>query len=225
MFPGLFNPMLFSGDATRSYQYQTTSSNTSDASSYTFSAQTVGIASSSRTVVVACNTRRSSGGSELSPTVTVGGITATICANSQQIQDSGRNASTIFVAEVPSGTTADIVVNWGLSTNRCGIYVWSLYNMSNVVSYTSNTSSLLNPGNMNLTVESDSIIIATAMASGAPTAFDWTGVTEISENVIESGLLMSAADYKTVSAESPRSIAINYTGGDNNKVSCVAAFK
>lgn len=99
--------------------YRGHAESTSDLTTYTFAAQPIGDAAADRRVHVGV------GGSQSIRTissVTIGGVTAT-----QNIQHSGDQASTaaIYTANVPTGTTADVVVVWSGGQQRCGIGIWS----------------------------------------------------------------------------------------------------
>lgn len=108
-----------SGPAPKVLAYQTSAVDPSDLTTYTFSAQAIGTAAADRRVHVGV------GATQNSPTISsvvIGGVTAT-----QNIATTLGTASTvgIFTANVPTGTTADVVVTFTGSTNRCGIAVWT----------------------------------------------------------------------------------------------------
>src|SRR3990167_11105596 len=79
-----------------------------DLTTYTFSAENLGVAASDRFIVVTITGRSSDGGARTIDTVTIGGVTATI---NIQIANSG-SFNGIATAAVPTGTTGDIVITW-----------------------------------------------------------------------------------------------------------------
>jgi len=106
---------------------------TDDATSYTFSAVSFGAAASNRSIVVGIGGGRSSSGARNISSVTIGGVTATIAAEQDSPAASGSNVAGIAFAEVPTGTSGDIVVTWNATMSRCGIGVWSATDLGPVL--------------------------------------------------------------------------------------------
>lgn len=92
----------------------------STASSFTFSGADIGAASATRRVVVAVMAGQSSSSDVTA--VSIAGVSATI-----HVAASGFFLTTaIASAEVPTGTTGDIVVTFGGNKGECAIGVWAL---------------------------------------------------------------------------------------------------
>ncbi len=100
-----------------------TATDAADATSYTFSSQNIGKASANRQIIVCTATRSVVSG--VVSAVSVGGVSATelVTANFSV----GQTYSSIWMATVPSGTTADVVVTTtatiASSTRECGCAV------------------------------------------------------------------------------------------------------
>lgn len=100
-----------------SLTYLQDAASTSDASTYTFSAQNLGSAASDRVIRVIGFARGTVGVSSV--TVTVGGVTATV---DRLLGYTGTgNAVFLAQAEVPTGTTGDVVVTWSASQLRTAV--------------------------------------------------------------------------------------------------------
>jgi len=105
------------GPATLSYR--TSTSDGTDASSYTFSAQDIGNASAGRRVIVCIGWANAAQRAVTS--VTIGGTAATQAAQA----NAATCGAAIFYAVIASGTTADIVVNLNGTATRCCISVYA----------------------------------------------------------------------------------------------------
>lgn len=90
---------------------------------HTFSTRSLGTAASDRRIVVFAGGR---GGAAATATCTVQGISATQEANVHWTT-SGDTQLIMFVVDVPTGTTGDVVVTWSFTCDRCGIEVYALY--------------------------------------------------------------------------------------------------
>ncbi len=112
---GMLRPTTAGG--TPAFSYRTTSVNTANQSSYTFTAVDIGTAHASRLVIVGVSTQTSD------PTaVTVGGVSATKVVEG----NTGNGQAEIWQAAVPTGTTGDIVVTAASAVN-CVVHVWAGY--------------------------------------------------------------------------------------------------
>ena len=101
------------------------SSTTNTTSSYTFSSQSLGTAASDRKIFVCASMSAHTVATLAFGTVTIGGVTATQLIASNADPTDNMHPMAIFVADVPSGTTGDIVLNVasGHSAN-CGIGIY-----------------------------------------------------------------------------------------------------
>lgn len=99
--------------------FQGNVSSSSNLTTYSFAAVPIGTASADRYVIVAAHT--DVGGA--SPTVvTIGGITADLLQANDGVG--------LFMALVPTGTTATITATYSSAVNRCALGIWSATNVS-----------------------------------------------------------------------------------------------
>lgn len=99
--------------------YTDQTQNSSAQVTYTFSTRAIGSAAVNRYVI--CSVETSGTGAAIS-SVTIGGVGATQIVNA--LNSSGRVS--IWIAAVPTGTTATVVVVFaGGGENRCGIGLWA----------------------------------------------------------------------------------------------------
>lgn len=163
---------------TPSVTYNNSYSSTTNASSYTFSASAIGTADSTRLVVVVAHTNNLSASVS---SMTIGGISATsaVSAGSAQLVS-------IWYAIVPTGTTADIVLTLGATSNNAVIGVYSLYHIVSTTPTTSNNLTVGGTSNAtNTSVKKDGIIIAGITGSTNSTT-TWTNATENYDTAVES---------------------------------------
>lgn len=170
----LRSTMQFPKKPSFSASYITSATVGSTSSSYTFNSVNIGAASAQRTVVIAVSWNAGASGRLLN-SATIGGVSATLLQTSSA---AGFERSAIIYASVPSGTTANVVLNFnGTITNGIAIGVFRLLNVTTVTSpvfdahnnttttYTTNIS--VNAG--------DYVISALGVGNGVA---NWTNTTE-----------------------------------------------
>lgn len=121
-----------------------------DATTHTFSGENLGTASADRYIIVNVSGRSGVAGRTIS-SVTIGGVTAT---ESVQAGDANnKSVAGIYIANVPTGATGDIVVTFS-GSKVCGIGVYHATNLASTTptdtgSDTSGTSPLSDTLNIN----------------------------------------------------------------------------
>ena len=101
-----------------------------DATVYTFSTQDIGTAGANRHVIVLIHAGDLSGSTGIS-SVTVGGIAASSAVTHGDTIAGTSFTTAIFIAAVPTGTTADVVVTFAAGRSRAGIGVYAAYDLIN----------------------------------------------------------------------------------------------
>lgn len=205
----LLQQMGSSGKKTLSFQTSTDSTG-SGGTSVTFTAQAIGVAQSDRRVIVTV----ASGAGTITG-VTVGGIAASAAAT----LTTGGIVSSIWMALVPTGTTADIVAS-GTGIGRTGIGVWSCIGVQTNTSFASGTSSA-DPGTATLATTVGGFCICLA-AEDKLTSLTWTNATERFDTQTGAALTYSGADAVTTGANiSPSG---DFLDGSGNKASVFATW-
>lgn len=199
------NGLDATGGGTPSITYQTNASSISDLSSYTFSAQAIGLAADRDYVIVGIFTRDTSTGTTIS-SVTIGGNSASqIISNNWD--DAGANSSIValYYAAVASGTTADVVVNLSTTMLRCGIGVYTVKNVASMTPFDTGSANSTFGTTVNLncdTPSGNSIILAVFQAAASDVTMAWTGPTEnfeaFFENLNTSG---ASASYSSAATQ------------------------
>ena len=217
------SPMLNTESAVPiSVVYVSSNSSSTDATSYTFTSQSIGTASATRIVVVAVYCRATTAGSNIS-SVTIGGNTMTQQVTKGNSDTSGgQSRVALYTYPLTTGTTATIVVNYSATCARCGIAVYNLFDATSETPVVTNTSN----GSATLTLSSNTLSGDVGIAAGNSTTtgptFAWTGLTENSDFTVETNA-MSTASLLFSSNESPRTITAT-TGGAANDVCGVFAM-
>ena len=96
------------------------------ASTYTFSNQAIGTATSDRVVIVNFGSLKDTSATFSVTSVTIGGVSATKIHSAQTLTSFGLSS---YYATVPTGTTADIVIVHSANMNRVGIQVVTTTNI------------------------------------------------------------------------------------------------
>lgn len=182
--------------------YVSNNSATGVATSHTFSGQSIGTAVSGRRVVVAVSCY--SGASGTLSSATISGVSATIA-----VQGTGTTTiSAIIIAQVDSGTTGNIVLNWSSSNQNVGIAVYSITDLISSTPHATGSDTSLSSGaySFNMNIPANGVaVVATVSIDGTAWGSYSTGFTENSDQFIASSNATAAASGTFVSAETPHS--------------------
>ena len=209
--------------------YITTASSTANATSYTFSSQSLGNPDQGRYIVIAASSRRNGSFTTISG-VTVAGVTATAAVTIEY--NGGVNNGTfngLWIAAVPTGTTGDVVVSCGSNTH--GAAAASIYRLVGVSSATPATTASDEEGvalSLNLNTTARSALIA-VRGSADLTSANWVGITEQIDSAIQTGSInsnfaFSSGLFLTSAAETPRTVSVTSSGGNDRQGAVVAAW-
>lgn len=191
---------------------------TADLTTYTFSTQNLGTASSDRYIVVNAAAARSGGLTGAINSITVQGISGSSVV--QRTQDTNiANIQGLFIVAVPTGTTGDVVVTFNGSCVRAGIALWAVTGIGSATAYDTATAndSGVNPNPSNtIDCEADGIIIAASFINNAATTSGtaWTGVTEDYEQTVESNSRISGASDEFATLQTGLTITSAWTNSN-----------
>lgn len=162
---------------------------TADSASYTFSSVDIDAAAANRQVVVCYFIGRSGVGAFSLSSLTVGGVSATELVGLMGAGNAYRVG--IAIAEVPEGTTADVVVTPSISGNRAAVAVYPIYGASTTALDTG-TDTGADPLSDTLTTAKNGMVIACNVGGGGG-ATTWSNITEDFDAVVETVMLYSSA--------------------------------
>jgi hypothetical protein len=145
------------------------STDTANATTYTWSSQSLGTAASDRYIVVALNSRMSGG--PTSTSVTVGGVSAILVAEQWFLGC----YSSLWIAAVPTGATGDIVATFGAGQVRAFYGAWRLDDLASATASDTDASTA-HPHAGTLDIPVDGVGIASVIATDAAT-MTWSGLT------------------------------------------------
>jgi hypothetical protein len=204
------------------YTYNTRSLNvTGGQTTYTFTALNIGSADPTRFVVIGISAR------DVSLTissVTIGGSTATLLKSQQ---DPGPFTTAAFYGlSVPSGTTADVVVNFGGSGPiNCAVVSYSLYNLNSTTPVASASANLATTGtalSLNANTTTGSIVLGLTSETAASATVTWVGATKRFDEAARTNFnYWSGADDVMVSSESPRTFTATLSSSPTGGASAV----
>lgn len=175
--------------STITYSFEGYTLDNTNASSYTFTAKNVGAAGAGRVIVVAVQTRTTSIGTPRS-------ITSVTCNGNAMtpgpvVTGSGTGAASfgLFYIVEPTGTTANIVVNFNSSTQNCAIATYRLFPASStpvdsgtIVAANSATLADLEVKTTGLAI----ILVDSGRTSGPQLdSFSWNGVDTPTRDVTD----------------------------------------
>lgn len=157
-----------------SVSYIGSASSGTTATSYTFNSTSIGVAASNRIVAVVVSATGGTGGGVSS--VTINGTTATL------VNSTGIGFTSIGVAylSVPTGTTANIIVNLNNSQSRCAIDVYRLIGASTTLAANSVTTytTSVTAATATATIPTGGVAIYSVVTSGTTITYSWSSATE-----------------------------------------------
>lgn len=176
---------------------------TADRTVYTFAAVDIGAADADRLVVVGTGLLDNNGANIVSG-VTVGGVTATMVVENHH----GTKDTYFWQANVPTGTTADIIVTASPDANGMGIGVAVLYD----VNHTAYDSVANTTGTATVNAKAGGIVLGYGVTSTG----EWTGLAEDFDQLvgIDGGQYHSGA-HKFFDADTT-AFAVTRTDGGND---------
>ncbi len=199
------------------FAYITARSSDTDLTTYTYAATSLGPEHPDRHLIIPTVSRGA--GSQTLSTLTVGGVSMSIAANSRNTSG-GISDISIGVLKFPTGSTADIVATYsgGMTRNAIAVY-WALG--INTTPHDTQTSTSADPS-VNLNFPARGFAIGAAYSQASTTA-TWTGLAEDSESVVEAAATFSTASLRTFNPQS--SLAIQCTwASDSSNAAAFASF-
>lgn len=184
---------------------------------YTIPTVQLGAAASSRRIIVATVGRKASPSAAAS-SVTVAGIAATKVA---EVLDSGTTTS-IWSANVPTGTTGSVVSVWPEAMVRCHMHVYRVTgSASGIVDSKQATGSAA--ATLNLTTATGGGIIATSVSTTGSATATWTGGVA-QDSKIGPTMPVSAASGLTSATSTPVGVTWTSNGQAHLAVSLAPAI-
>lgn len=164
-----------------------------NATSYTFTAHSIGTASSDRYVAVAVVVLATT-----ITSLTVGGASTTQLV----LRNTGSKYTAVYITDAPvtSGTTADVVVNCAGTAGCCGIGTYAITGLVSTTPVHTATTATDNSG-QSLNTTADGVAIGVASTDDEPQTWTWTNITEAYDQTVDAGarVVHSGAAINTAS--------------------------
>lgn len=177
---------------------QTATSGASN-TTYTFASQNLGAAASDRCIIITSSLRDSSG--FVVSSITVGGVTATITNNHF---NSPEVNTVIAIAEVPTGTTGDVVVTMTGTTARCAVDMYRATGLASTTpTDTANTGTVANENPQSAELDkAEGITIGVCCTNASGATFTWGNLaTKDTDADLESQSFSSASEESTAATQ------------------------
>lgn len=186
-------------------------SSTTNATEYTFSAQSLGTADAERQIIVGA--WGSSGAGVSVSSLTIGGVSASLII----AQNGATNPiAELWIADVPTGTTGDVVVTFNDGKLRAGIGVWRLIG-GTVGDSDKDTTTSTATMTATVNVEQDGAVVGfVGGVTDDATAITWGGATEDFDTLTESVGVHSGAHEDELSADATYDVTATQAGDSIN---------
>jgi hypothetical protein len=204
-----------------SFSLTASSVNTGGLSTYTFSGLSLGQEASNRRIIVALAGQNQT---RTVTSLTVAGVAATRIIGDNPIA-SGRATAQLWIADVPSGTTGNVVVTLsGGSWSGCAVGLYAAYDLTTNTPHDSKqATSSTTQASLNLAYKSGFIIAVAAQAANAATSFTWSGLNEDFDLDMEPTNRPASGASLTTSTEGTQTITAT-TGGADSLCLVAASF-
>ena len=156
-------------------RYLALNANNTGATTYTYTNQGVGVATSDRILIVASCLRRAGNGA-FTQSVTAGGTAMTQLATVSDLVINGSLLG-LYALLIPSGTTSTVVVTGSISTSRSMIAMWTLTNTDGIATPLGTATNGTNATTMsiNLPTRRAGAMLSCCMdGSGNSSTYTWT---------------------------------------------------
>jgi hypothetical protein len=195
--PGVIMPRAPGGASPRTFQLLQSVNASPASATHTYSAQNAGAADAARYLLAVLTADGNNNTSNA--TATIGGVSATRLVEAF----SAVMHVAIFIALVPTGTTADVVASWGASKGRGTLTLYRSVDVGTITPVSTNTATVANgtaAGGPTLTVTDGGCALFGALsnASGPGGTHTWSGATEDYE--VENTRTRSVASVNNLSA-------------------------
>lgn len=224
MLVGMIPPLAGFANLPAILTYVGSNTTATNATSHTFTSESIGTAAADRHVIVGIISENNLGARTIS-SVTVGGVSATPIVFQEHSTGSFWTQAAIYIVPYPTGTTATIVVNWSASNNMCGIGVWNATQLQSPAAANTN-SNTSDPLVATLTIPPGGfgIGVGASFAGAAPT-HTWTNLTERYDQLIEGAVQHTGADASSVHGSSSLSITCDPSVAATGRSLVLASFR
>lgn len=208
--------------ATRTYV--TSTAQTGNAATYTFSAHNIGTAAADRRVLVGLTSFNNSGAARTLDSTTIGGNTATIHRTDfNPASLFSQDVTGFFSLLVTSGATADIVLNFSGTMQQCTVSVWALNGVQDnpFHSHGDGTSGVTSIS-ASLNIPEQGVAAAVAHCANNNVAHTATGLTEDADATAEGTQRYHAMSAQSLSAETGRTITSTGTAGTFRGITAIS---
>jgi len=200
--------------------YLQSASINSQQSSYTFAAQNLGAAASSRMIVVAVmSTTTVSAVSSC----TIGGVTATKLKEQVAALSNHYQLATIYGAMVPNGTTGDVVVGFSQNQFSCAVSVYRLTGKTSATAVTTNSTATASPYTTTLNIPENGFVVGCVSINNPGSSTSWTVGLSKDYDVASTGRF-SSANASFANAVTGQTITATNASGTDAGAFVVASF-
>lgn len=154
---------------------------TGNISSYTFTGLTIGAAAADRIIAVVVQSEGSNALDGIN-SITVDSVTAAVQANGLVNNGNTRTHAIIAAVTAPTGTSADVVVNWPQNKHGCAVALFKIDNIASVQAYDTTTISTQHPVDATISAPSNGVMLGAGTQTDGGANASWTGLTEAYDN-------------------------------------------
>lgn len=200
-----------------SISFVSSSLDTSNGPSWTFSSHAIGAPAANRTVIVAVTAFTAAA---TSSSLTIGGVSATSVVS----LDTGNGFAEIWQADVPTGTTGDIVVTFsGTGLRHCEIGVYAAYAIT-ATKHDSGTHSGTASLTTDIAIPVNSVVVGVCYSEVTNATSTWVGVTERYDALSENTAAYHGGDGTFSSSNASHTVSCTLAGAGGDLILAAASW-
>lgn len=188
---------------------------------YTFSSESLGAADANRYIIVGVVARKGGTTGCSITSVTIGGVSATEILD-QANTDSNCDVAGLYIANVPTGTTGDVVVTFGETMVRSAIGLWRAVNIDSPTPTDFSASTASDP-TYNIDVSAGGFAVGMCISNSNSSA-TWSGVTENFDGTVESFITYTGGSSSFESEQVDTTLTCDFASSGSTPVGVFASW-
>jgi len=194
-------------------------SNSSDLTTYNFTSYSFGDADADRVLIVACYLHHTSS-ARTANSMTVGGTSATEVI--EQATAGGSSAS-IWIVELPTGTSGTISVTASGACQSCGIRALRVVGLSSTTAHDTATDTA-DPLDLGIDVPANGLVVAVGGSFGGGGSYTHSEIDEITDAIIESNQVWTVGYRAYAAAQTGLAVQLDHSTGTGTHTGVAASF-
>ncbi len=152
-----------------------------------------------------------------------------IAGQSPTLVAQSTNRLRLYIADVPTGASGNINVQYGTTSSGTSVMVWAAYGLKNATAYDTRTATMaigVASADLSINTRSGGIVLAATEDGANGTSTTWSGVVMDFQNTSTiNNWVRSGASANVKNGESPRAITVASSNTSSTRNALAASFR